>query len=72
MDRIQKLVDAIKQSQKNVKFSDLEKICTHYFGEPRQRGASHIVDCKQSVFPTDNYLESIRVVKEIRKSDGFW
>ena len=48
MDRLEKLVETIKQSQKNVKFSDLMKICDFYFGEPRQRGTSHIVDCKQS------------------------
>ena len=71
MDRIEKLVDAIRQSQKNVKFSVLEKVCNHYFGEPRQRGTSHIVDCKQSVFRTDHCLESRRVIKEIRKSNGF-
>jgi len=26
-----------------VRFSDLERVCRHYFGEPRQRGSSHQV-----------------------------
>lgn len=25
----------------NIKFSDLCKICDHYFGKPRQKGTSH-------------------------------
>ena len=26
---------------KGIKFSDLCKVCDHYFGEPRQRSSSH-------------------------------
>lgn len=28
---------------KTVKFANLEKVCRHYFGEPRQSGTSHQV-----------------------------
>lgn len=37
MARVEKMVQAIRQNQKNVKFADLARICDHYFGEPRQR-----------------------------------
>jgi hypothetical protein len=43
MARIEKLLEAIRKNQKNISFSDLAKICDHYFGEPRQRGTSHRV-----------------------------
>lgn len=26
-----------------VRFADLERVCRHYFGEPRQQGSSHQV-----------------------------
>jgi len=28
---------------RDVRFTDLVKVCRHYFGEPRQRGTSHLV-----------------------------
>jgi hypothetical protein len=33
----------MRESPQNVRFSDLEKVCTHFFDEPRQRGTSHCV-----------------------------
>ena len=30
-------------SPQNVKFTDLSKVCDHYFGKPRQSGTSHKV-----------------------------
>jgi len=33
----------MKQNPKGVRFSDLAKVCDHYFGEPRSRGTSHRV-----------------------------
>jgi hypothetical protein len=41
MERIEKLVAAVQQNPTNVHFSDLIKICDHYFGEARQKGTSH-------------------------------
>lgn len=41
MARIEKLLSAIRENPKNIRFSDLAKICEHYFGEPRQQGTSH-------------------------------
>ena len=43
MADIEKLLQSIRKTQKNVKFSKLEKICNHYFGVARQRGTSHVV-----------------------------
>ena len=43
MAQIDKLLAAIRQNPKNVRFQDLVKICDHYFGEARQLGTSHHV-----------------------------
>jgi hypothetical protein len=43
MAKIEKLLEAIRSNRKNVKFSNLAKLCDHYFGEPRQQGTSHRV-----------------------------
>ena len=41
MPNIEKLLKQIKGNPKGVQFSDLCKICKHYFGKPRQSGSSH-------------------------------
>jgi hypothetical protein len=41
--RIEELFALIEQNQKGIKFTDLVKLCNHYFGKPRQRGTSHII-----------------------------
>ncbi|WP_291046662.1 toxin HicA [Herbiconiux sp.] len=33
----------MRQDRTSVSFADLAKVCVHYFGEPRQRGTSHMV-----------------------------
>ena len=38
---IEKILVQMKQAPQNVKFSDLDTVCRHYFGEPRQRATSH-------------------------------
>ncbi|MGK7882241.1 MAG: toxin HicA [Crocosphaera sp.] len=43
MAQINKLVERLRNNPKNVKFTDLVKVCDHYFGEPRQRGTSHCI-----------------------------
>lgn len=43
MAQIEKLLAQIKNNPKNVSFTDLMKICNHYFGEPRQQGTSHCI-----------------------------
>ncbi|NER27194.1 MAG: toxin HicA [Symploca sp. SIO1C4] len=43
MAQIIKLVAQLRNNPKNVNFTDLVKVCNHYFGEPRQQGTSHCV-----------------------------
>ena len=40
MAQIEKLLAQIKNNPKDVSFTDLMKVCNHYFGEPRQQGTS--------------------------------
>lgn len=41
MSSVQKIVAALRSSQTNVRYADLFKVCTHYFGKPRQERTSH-------------------------------
>jgi len=43
MTQIHKLLVALRQSPQNVAFTDLQKVCDHYFGKGRQSGTSHVV-----------------------------
>lgn len=38
---MKELIRKFKNNPKDVKFSDLCKVCDYYFGEPRQSGSSH-------------------------------
>ena len=33
----------MRQNPKGVRFSELKKVCEHYFGAPRQAGTSHCI-----------------------------
>jgi hypothetical protein len=41
--RVDQIVAAMRASPVDVRYSELMKVCVHYFGEPRQRGSSHAV-----------------------------
>ncbi len=41
MTKIDDLLSELKQNPKGIRFSDLCRICDHYFGEPRQKKSSH-------------------------------
>ena len=43
MSSIEKILLRIRRNPKNVRFTDLCKICEHYFGTPRQKRSSHRV-----------------------------
>ena len=43
MDKIEKILIAMKNSPQNVRYADLLAVCRAFFGEPRQRGNSHTV-----------------------------
>jgi hypothetical protein len=40
---IDDIVAKMKQNAKGVRFSELSKVCDHFFGKPRNRGTSHRV-----------------------------
>lgn len=43
MSKIEKIIKSMENAPQNVRFSDLEKVCVHYFGEARSKGTSHHV-----------------------------
>ena len=43
MARVEDLLRHIRQNPKDVRFSDVCKVCEFYFGKPRQEGTSHCV-----------------------------
>lgn len=43
MGGIAKILKEMRTSPKGVRFNDLQKVCVHYFGQPRQSGSSHSV-----------------------------
>ncbi len=38
-----KILEQLRREPANVRFADLMKLCTEYFGKPRQSGSSHAV-----------------------------
>ena len=43
MSGIDKTFLQMNRNPKNIRFSDLCRVCDHYFGLPRQSGSSHVV-----------------------------
>lgn len=41
MSKINDLITKIQRNPKDVRYSELCKICDHFFGEPRQQKSSH-------------------------------
>lgn len=39
--KIDDLVGKMRNAAANIKFSELSKVCEHFFGKPRQMGSSH-------------------------------
>jgi hypothetical protein len=42
MTQVLKILEGVRRNPNNVAFSDLAKLCEHYFGRPRQSG-SHLI-----------------------------
>ncbi len=42
-EKFEEILEKMRNSPKSIRFSDLAKICEHYFGKPRQSGSSHMV-----------------------------
>lgn len=43
MSGVAKIVKEMKSNPKGVRFSNLQKVCDYYFGQPRQRSSSHCI-----------------------------
>ncbi len=43
MADVASILDAMRQNPKGIRFNDLKRVCEHYFGPPRQSGASHCI-----------------------------
>lgn len=43
MTKIDRTFAEMENAPQNVRFSDLAKLCEHYFGAPRNKGTSHHV-----------------------------
>lgn len=43
MSDTSKILAQIRREPSNVRFSELKKVCRHFFGDPRQDGTSHAV-----------------------------
>ena len=43
MAKLRETIAAMRRNPKNVRFSDLCRVCDHYFGRARKRGTSHRV-----------------------------
>jgi hypothetical protein len=43
MASVERIVAKMRQNPQGIRFTDLCKVCDHYFGEPRQGGSSHRV-----------------------------
>jgi hypothetical protein len=43
MSGIAKILKEMRLNPKGIRFSDLRKVCEHYFGPPRQHGTSHCI-----------------------------
>ena len=40
---IPRIADAMRNRPRNVRYNDLQKVCEHYFGQPRSSATSHAV-----------------------------
>ncbi len=43
MSRITEILGTMRTNPKGIRFHELEKVCEHYFGEPRRSTGSHCI-----------------------------
>ena len=43
MAKVSEMLKLMRTNPKGIRFTDLCKVCDHYFGDPRQKGSSHRV-----------------------------
>ena len=40
---LQRAIETLRLNPKGIRFAELERICTFFFGEPRQQRTSHVI-----------------------------
>ena len=81
--KIEEKLRQMRDTPQNIRFSDLLAVCTHFFGEPRQKGTSHCVfstpwpgdprvniqekNGKAKAYQVKQVLAAIRKLQEIQK-----
>lgn len=67
----------MRRNQQNVAYSDLYKVCEHYFGPPRQSGTSHAVfktpwpgDPRVNIQNDKGKAKAYQVLKAIDKKEA--
>ena len=43
MAKVSEILKLMRTNPEGIRFTDLCKVCDHYFGDPRQKGSSHRV-----------------------------
>jgi hypothetical protein len=43
MSTVEKILEQMRTEPANVRFSELQRVCETYFGNPRQNGSSHAI-----------------------------
>ena len=51
MSQFEKLLAAIRNNPKGVKFCDASKVADHYFGKPRVKGSHNVYTMPWAGFP---------------------
>ncbi len=77
---MESIIAAMRNTQQNIAYNDLHKVCEHYFGKPRPTGSSHAVfktpwpgDPRvkiQSVQGKAKAYQVRQVLKAIEKKEG--
>ena len=43
MASVEKLLEQLRREPASIRFTDLLKVCEHFFGKPRQSASSHVL-----------------------------
>ena len=78
MASVEKIILQMRDNPKNVRFSDLYKVCIELFGQPRQEKSSHIVfrtpwqgDPRINIQPRDKTAKPYQVKQVLAAVDKF-
>jgi hypothetical protein len=80
MHKVDKILESMKENSKNVRFEDLVKVCSYYFGYPRIRGSHYFFSVPWEGKPLTNIQKTNngkakvyqveQVLKAIEKLEG--